>query len=475
MINPILLVAIPLLAAFLSIMMKKLSGVFLFGVSIFTLIGSFFVENGSYIIGGWKPPFGINLVIDDYSFLVLAIVNILFLLTILNGMWDIKKNATVLLVTLAGVNGIVMTGDFFNLFVFMEIIAISAYILASSTKKYYSVFKYLVLGTLGSSLYLFGIIILYGTVGTLNMADLATKLPEISSSVKMLAFTLIFSGLAVAAKILPFNSWVKGIFGNSNTLTGPMFSTVYATVSAAVVGRVFGQILTIDSNLIYAFITLTLITFIFAESSAMASKNLRSILTFSSIGQAGLIITMFLLGGFYAALIQLVNNAFAKMVMFSIATKTYSSNEDDKVENLAGIFRKHYMMGLGFTISALSLIGLPLFFGFYAKINILQTAFATNMWIPAFILIGSIIEGIYYIRLLVKLWNPGKEGEESSEDGQTSHNILNGFTVSIIALVVGAIFVIAGIAPDFLVDNIQKAANSLGDLNSYLSSVMGGI
>ena len=97
------------------------------------------------------------------------------------------------------------------------------------------------------------------------------------------------------------------------------------------------------------------------------------------------------------------------------------------------------------------------------------------MWIPAFILIGSIIEGIYYIRLLVKLWNPGKEGEESSEDGQTSHNILNGFTVSIIALVVGAIFVIAGIAPDFLVDNIQKAANSLGDLNSYLSSVMGGI
>src|SRR6056297_617149 len=269
MINPILLVVIPLLAAFLSIMVKKLSGVFLFGVSLFTAIGSFFIENGSYVIGGWKPPFGINLVVDDYSFLILAIVNILFFLTLLNGLWDLKKNSTVLLVTLAGINGIVMTGDFFNLFVFMEIIAISAYILASSTEKYYSVFKYLVLGTVGSILYLFGIIILYGTAGTLNMADLATKLPEISSSVKVLAFTFIFSGLAVEAKILPFNSWVKGIFGNSNTLTGPMFSTVYATVSAAVVGRVFGQILTIDTNLIYAFITLTLMTFIFAESAAM--------------------------------------------------------------------------------------------------------------------------------------------------------------------------------------------------------------
>src|SRR6056297_1456986 len=150
MINPILLVAIPLLAAFLAIMVKKLSGVFLFGVSLFTLIGSFFIENGSYVIGGWKPPFGINLVVDDYSFLILAIVNILFFLTLLNGMWDLKKNSTVLLVTLAGINGIVMTGDLFNLFVFMEIIAISAYIIAASNKQFYAAFQYLVLGTLGS-------------------------------------------------------------------------------------------------------------------------------------------------------------------------------------------------------------------------------------------------------------------------------------------------------------------------------------
>jgi len=73
MINPILLVAIPLLAAFLSIMVKKLSKVFLFGVSLFTIIGSFFIENGSYVIGGWEPPFGINLVVDDYSFLILIL------------------------------------------------------------------------------------------------------------------------------------------------------------------------------------------------------------------------------------------------------------------------------------------------------------------------------------------------------------------------------------------------------------------
>ena len=475
MINPVLLIALPLLAAFLSVFLKKLSWVFLFGVGLFNAIGAFFIQRGSFIIGGWQPPFGINLVVDDYSFLIVAVINVLFLLTLINGVLEIGKNKTVLLVILAGINGIIMTGDLFNLFVFMEIIAVSAYIIAASNKQFYAAFQYLVLGTLGSVLYLFGVMILYGTVGTLNMADIASKLPQISNTVKLLALTLIFSGLAVEAKLLPFNAWVKGVYSNANTLTGPLFSTVYATVSAALFGRIFGQILVPDNRLVFAFVALSLITFLFAESSAMASKKLRSILTFSSVGQAGLIITMFLIGGFYAALIQLMNNAFAKTVMFSAATKINKSNGDDTAVNLQGFFRKHYLLGFGFTISALSLIGLPLFFGFYGKIMILQSGFGFNLWVPAFILIGSMIEGIYYIRLLVTLWNPGKEGAESSTTYQSGYKLLNGFSISLIAVLVGILFVVSGITPDFITENIDRAAATLGDTPAYLSGVMGGM
>jgi multicomponent Na+:H+ antiporter subunit D len=475
MINPVLLIAIPLLAAFISVFIQKLSWVLLFGVSIFTAISGFFLQKGTFMIGGWKPPFGINLMIDDYSFIIIIVINLLFFLTLLSGMWELKKNKTILMVILAGINGLVMTGDLFNLFVFLEIITISGYILAASSDKYYSVFKYLVLGTLGSSLYLFGIMVLYGTLGTLNMADISQQFPNVSGSVKIISLTFVFAGLGVEAKLLPFNAWVKGIYGNTTPLTGPLFSTVFATGAIAVFGRIFGQILVPDSTLIFAFIALGLITFIFAETSAMASKKLRELLTFSSIGQAGLIITMFMIGGFYAALIQLINNAFAKTILFSYATKAYKSNGDDTINNMSGLFRKNVMMGFGFTVATLSLIGLPLFFGFYAKINMLQSAFALNMWIPALIILGSIIEGIYYIRLLVKLWNPGEEGQESSELAQSQFVIKNGFSLSLIAVLIGIIFVVSGIIPDFLTENIAKAADSLSDAATYLSTVLGGI
>ena len=475
MINPVLLIVIPLTAAFISVLLKRISLIFLFAVSIFTVVSSFFLQQGVFMIGGWKPPFGINLVIDDYSFIIIIAVNVLFFFTLLNGMFDIQKNSTILMIILAGINGLVMTGDLFNLFVFLEIITISGYINAASNGKYYSVFKYLMLGAVGSSLYLFGIMILYGTVGTLNMADITKQFPDISDSIKMISLTFIFAGLGVEAKLLPFNAWVKGIYGNSNTLTGPLFSTVFATGIVAVFGRIFGQILVLDSTLIYAFITLSLITFIFAESSAMASKKLRSILTFSSIGQAGLIITMFLIGGFYAAIVQLINNAFAKAILFAYATKIHKTNGDDSIDNMSGIFRKNIFIGFGFTAAVLSLIGLPLFFGFYAKINMLQSAFAMNMWIPMFLIIGSIIEGIYYIRLLVKLWNPGKEGQESSDSYQSNFFIKNGFTLSLIAVLIGILFVVSGIIPDFLTENLSKAADSFSDAGAYLSNVLGGI
>jgi multicomponent Na+:H+ antiporter subunit D len=142
---------------------------------------------------------------------------------------------------------------------------------------------------------------------------------------------------------------------------------------------------------------------------------------------------------------------------------------------MSGLFRKNVMMGFGFTVATLSLIGLPLFFGFYAKINMLQSAFALNMWIPALIILGSIIEGIYYIRLLVKLWNPGEEGQESSELAQSQFVIKNGFSLSLIAVLIGIIFVVSGIIPDFLTENIAKAADSLSDAATYLSTVLGGI
>jgi len=166
--NPVLLIAFPLLFSFLPTLFKKWEKASLVSVILFNIIALFFIEKGVYNIGGWEAPFGINLVLDNYSFIGVLIVNLVFALSVLISFESIGKYSIVLLISLASLNGMILTGDLFNLFVFMEIGAISAYILSSITKKYKFTFNYLVIGTLGSGLYLLGTIILYGIFGSLN-------------------------------------------------------------------------------------------------------------------------------------------------------------------------------------------------------------------------------------------------------------------------------------------------------------------
>ncbi|PNR98466.1 NADH-ubiquinone oxidoreductase [Petrotoga miotherma DSM 10691] len=469
MINPVLLIVIPLLLAFVGVMFKNFSKSLLFFGLVLNTIFVFFVQKGSYELGGWQPPFGINLLVDNYSFFGIILINVLFLVSSLIGMKKIGKYSLPLLISLAGLNGMVLTNDLFNFYVFFEIATISAYIISTLHGKYHHTFNYLVLGSVGSSLYLLGIIIVYAVVGSLNMSDLSVHFSELSQNIQLIVSILIFSGLAVEAKLIPFNSWVRGIYSNVNTLTAPLFSAVYASTIFLVFGRFFSNLITVSGPLFNIFIAITFITFIFAETSATATKNMREILTFSSIGQAGLITGLFLIGGGYAAVLQLINNAFAKLVMFSTAANVYENNSSDSIDKAAGIFRKYPLVGFGFTVSALSLIGLPLFYGFYAKFNIINTAFNINWIIPLVILLGSLLEGVYYIRMLVKLWVPGEEHEEATEKLTTKFSMNKLFVISVVAVVVGFLFIMGGIYPELFGDFVQNVSTPLKESLSYLS------
>lgn len=182
--NPVWLVAVPLSLAFLGIFSRNISRTLLWiaaisntliSVKVATISGS-----ASFTIGGWKPPFGINLVVDDATKLITVAVNLIFLLALFatsTNKTDSSSNLPVAyILSLATLNGIVLTGDLFNLFVFLEIASISAYIIAASSKRNeskFAAFKYLIIGSVGSALYLLGTAMLYATYGTLNMADIS--------------------------------------------------------------------------------------------------------------------------------------------------------------------------------------------------------------------------------------------------------------------------------------------------------------
>jgi multicomponent Na+:H+ antiporter subunit D len=429
--NAVLLIVIPLLVAFLSILSKKYAPYLLVAVSLFNIVSIYFLEVGIIEIGGFTAPYGINLIVNQYSITGLFIVNTLFFIVVALTIANYKKMSSILLVALAGLNGLLLTGDLFNLFVFIEIVGISAYLITTTNKKPLSTFNYLVAGTVGSVLYLLGLIILYSMFGTLNMADMHERIIDSGASAVAVSFPflLMFIGLSVEAKLLPFNSWAKSVLGNANTLSGTMIASVFAAAITLTVGRLLNGVFVFSDTLGMIVLVVVLFSIIAGEAMAYASTKVREILLFSSIAQAGIAIAVFFMGLPGLGVLIVGANAITKLVLFIVFTTVSEQVGSDEVNELKGIFGENKVIGVGVTASILSVLGLPLFFGFVVKLQILSTLFDNGeMLLPIVILISSVIEGVYFIKLLIKLWYP--EGEVKS----VSFDITLKYVVVIVAI-----------------------------------------
>ena len=463
--NPIVLIAVPLGLAFLSMIFKGQKGWLVLLGAAANVICLPLLDKGIYDLGGFMPPFGISLVLDQYSILGIFGLNILILIIYAMHMDQLNDMGAVLLVTLAALNGLILTGDLFNLFVFLEIATIGALLIASSRKKYVGVFNYLVIATVGSSLYLMGVVLLYITYGSLNMMHMSSVLNP-ADDVTRIALLLIVIGMAVEVKLFPVNGWVKGILKNADGFVGTMIGAIYAGVMLLVFGRLFGDVLPLSSTLRFVILFLAVITVIAGEVSAFASKNLREILLFSSIGQSGVVVLLFISGLNLAALMMLFSNVVTKAVLYEIAGR-FGEEGEDGLDVLAGVFRKNRVMGVAFTIASLSLIGMPVFFGFYAKMNMIFSLFQQNalLVVIVVVLLAALVEGAYMIRVLVTLWNPGVEGELSIKaiDEEKTSAVFNPVaTAAAVALAV--VLLVAGLMPSYLMDFMNDGAM---DLNSY--------
>lgn len=458
--TPILLIVVPLILAFLAIISKSVGRYLMIIGLAFNVITVFFLEKGSYIIGGFKPPYGINLMVDDYALYGVIVLNVLFALIISINLYKVKNIQPIILVALGALNGMILTGDLFNLFVFLEIGSIAAYIIIATNKKHVAVFNYLIMATVGSSLYLFGVVILYAQYGTLNMSALSDRLME-QGLISAIPIILIFVGIGVEAKLMPLNGWVKGVLKDSDTLVGPMIASVYAGVILLVFGRLFGDVLILNDWLVLGFSILAVITVIMGEIAAFSSFKLREILLYSSIAQSGLVVLLFVNGLIGPAMLVLFANVLVKFILFTLSTHISISGTDD-LNELGGIFRSNPLNGLAFSIAALSLMGLPIFFGFAVKMNVLLALFKADLWwIPIVILFASLIEGGYIVRMLVGLWNPGKEGEYAKDELATDVVYPIKSYVCIMILAISLTIVALGIMPSQIIDPVTKAGNEL--------------
>lgn len=339
-----LFVIIPLLAAFLSSLLGKYlkrSYIYAFsGLScLLLLFFSFYGLNmlrvsGSnavvYKVGGWAPPFGVCLVFDSLASFMLVVVNLVaffaavYSFRYMEKYTDKPKYFTLFFLMLTGMNGLIVTGDLFNLYIFLEIASLASYSLVAfgtESEDLEASFKYAIMGSLASVFVLLGIAILYGYASTLNMADMAGILSQKAANTLVVFVSVLFIiGFGSKAALIPFHAWLADAHpaapaSISALLSGVLIKTLGIYSLARILFNVIGMTAGVSSVLMF----LGALSMSVAILLAFSQYNLKRLLAYSSISQIGYIILGIGLAtplGIFGALFHLFNHSVAKSLLF---------------------------------------------------------------------------------------------------------------------------------------------------------------
>ncbi len=380
------------------------------------------------VMGNWLPPFGENLYIGPVAAFLVFVISMIGLLIAIYNLWAIKKGdvirfSVLFLMFTAGASGIVLTGDIFNLFIFMEITGISSYALAAfgpERRALGGAFKFLVVSSIGSTLYLMGVTLIYTQLGTLNIAEIAARINQTTPGLLTFAGILIISGLAVEAELFPFNGWVPDTYtgainGVSASLSGiAAISAVYALfrIAMTVFGKSGGAYVSTYGkiDLMALIALLATATVIIGELSALSQKNVKKMLAYSSMAQMGLIAVGFSIGnklGVYGGIFQLVNHSIAKSMLFLIVGVLVAVGVGENIDDFKGLWKRNPFLTLTFSIGAFSMLGFPLFGGFWSKFSIVAASVQRGGWydfIIGLVLFASVVEAFYYLRIVAYMF-----------------------------------------------------------------------
>jgi len=387
-----------------------------------------------------------------------------------------------MLLVAGSAGAIIMTGDLFNMFVFIEILSIGTAILVASRDKglsYKGALKYMIFGAIGSSMLLFAIGFIYATLGTLNFAEIALRFHEINPTLASFIVLMFAGGVFVEAELFPFNLWVPDSYEGSAPHIDAILSGIVSTAGIYAVMRVFLTVFGIDvADKIIVFgklnfnnilIAIGVITTIIGEFSALTQKDIKKVLAFSSMAQMGIIAFAIGVGSqnsITGGVFHLFNHAISKGLLFltsaMIIRKIGSSNIDD----MEGFGRYNKFIAIFFAIGAFGIIGIPFFNGFWSKMYIVQAAVksAGISYLAISLILGAaLIEVFYYFRIIFKLFVDKKVAVK---------NRIHPFAyISVITL---AIIVIAvGVYPSMLTHILKHASAGLFEKGHYISTVLG--
>ncbi len=376
------------------------------------------------VVASIPTPLGIPLSLDALGAGMALIVALSALLVILYSSSYMKDDhapvtyyAVVMLLLMASF-GLVLTRDLFNLFVFFEILCISSYILVAweqNSSALEASFKYMVLGSIGSTFMLVAIALAYRAAGSLAMADIAKAFSQADRGEVIVAAVLFLFGMGVEAAIFPVNTWLPDAHSSAPSSISALLSGFVIELSLVVLFRLGGTVFA-HLNLLPVLQGIAIAGILVGEFSAFAQREVKRTLAYSSIAQVGLMLFALSLGtpeGAQAGLMQLLMHAAAKSTLFLVAGYFILRTGSRFMEDYKGLGRSMPLSGLFFGLAALSLVGVPPFLGFFTKWGILQAAVSVGGLMPWIgiisILLGTTLEAVYLFRIFQILYAKGEK------------------------------------------------------------------
>ena len=427
-----LFIAVPLVVAFLLPMFgrkgKTAATVLanLVTISLLVFAVASIGKTEVYEIGKWSIPLGINLVLDGLSSLLLLAISIvsaaamLFSARYMEQYTAKAKYLSLFLLMVVGMNGVVLSGDIFNLFVFLEIASLASYALVGfgcEHEELEASFKYMVLGTIASIFILFAIALVYGNTGMLNMAYISKAIQNsgLNAGLKF-ALALFIVGFGLKAALVPFHAWLPDAHPSapapiSAMLSGILIKTLGVYALARVLFNVFGVSVSIG----WLLIVLGLLSMVAGAFLAIGQWDLKRLMAYSSISQIGYVVLGIGLGATLIArgdnlawaslailggLFHLVNHAVYKSLLFLTSGSVEMSTGTRQLKQMGGLAEKLPLTRTACAVASASIVGIPPFSGFWSKLILVIAAVQAQFyWIAAIIVFVSLCTLIMYLKV----------------------------------------------------------------------------
>ena len=440
-----------------------------------------------YNLGEWAAPFGIVLVLDQLSALMLVLTYGLAVpvMWFASKEWDERGRYfhAMCHFLLMGLTGAFLTGDLFNLFVFFEILLMASYVLllhGQGKARFQLGIHYVTINLLASALFLIGLGMIYGSVGSLNMADVARLMPLLEGDQHRIAVAgglLLFTVFGIKAAMLPVGFWLPKTYAVATTPVAALF-TIMTKVGIYAILRVNGTVFddAISREILqYILLPIGLITSVYGVIGAMGAERLRRFIGFmilSSVGTILIAISLFNTLAWAAALYYLVHSTIIAAAFYILSGWITSQRGEFKDHfKIAPQMKQHKVVALTYFTIALMMAGLPPFSGFLGKVFILQaTAHSPyQLLIIVTVLVVSLLSIIAFTRVgFVIFWRATKPEDNPDEAAYAAYQALpeqapkrNDKTIYLLLVGLMAYMVFAGPIQKYTYQTAEQIQNNV--------------